>query len=154
VPDRARNDSGIARAVARVVPLRILNGRLRGSLGPAKAKLVAARGDDTIRTRVFDIVRNLDWPALYTGRALQNAFSRQWHGREAELEKSPFAKAAIAPRSSCWGNRALLIDASYVPMRQISSRLSQCFHGRMGLQREKLGHAAFCAHVEKISFKK
>jgi nitronate monooxygenase len=54
----------------------------------AKAKLVAARGDDTVRTRVFDIVRNLDWPALYTGRALQNAFSRQWHGREAELEKS------------------------------------------------------------------
>src|SRR5262249_58930416 len=54
----------------------------------AKAKLVAARGDDTIRTRVFDIVRNLDWPALYTGRVLQNAFSRQWHGREAELEKS------------------------------------------------------------------
>jgi nitronate monooxygenase len=34
----------------------------------AKAKLVAARGDDTIRTRVFDIVRNLDWPAMYTGR--------------------------------------------------------------------------------------
>src|SRR5262245_15149430 len=54
----------------------------------AKAKLVAARGDDTIRTRVFDIVRNLDWPAMYTGRALQNAFSRQWHGRETELEKS------------------------------------------------------------------
>jgi nitronate monooxygenase len=54
----------------------------------AKAKLVAARGDDTIRTRVFDIVRNLDWPAGYTGRALQNPFSRQWHGRETELEKS------------------------------------------------------------------
>ena len=51
----------------------------------AKAKLVAARGDDTIRTRVFDIVRNLNWPAMYTGRALQNA--RQWHGRETELEK-------------------------------------------------------------------
>ena len=54
----------------------------------AKAKLVAASGDDTIRTRVFDIVRNLDWPAGYTGRALQNPFSRQWHGRETELEKS------------------------------------------------------------------
>jgi nitronate monooxygenase len=54
----------------------------------AKAKLVAASGDDTIRTRVFDIVRSLDWPALYTGRALQNAFSRQWHGREAELANS------------------------------------------------------------------
>jgi nitronate monooxygenase len=59
----------------------------------AKAKLVAARGDDTIRTRVFDIVRNLDWPALYTGRALQNAFSQRWHGREADLEKSLPAEA-------------------------------------------------------------
>jgi hypothetical protein len=48
----------------------------------AKARLVAAGGDDTIRTRVFDVVRNLDWPALYTGRALQNAFSRRWHGRD------------------------------------------------------------------------
>jgi nitronate monooxygenase len=63
---------------------------------------VAARGDDTVRTRVFDIIRNLDWPALYTGRALQNAFSRQWHGREAELEKSlpteapRYARAAAA----------------------------------------------------------
>jgi nitronate monooxygenase len=54
----------------------------------AKAKLVGARGDNTIRTRVFDIVRNLDWPVEYTGRALHNTFSRQWHGREAELEKS------------------------------------------------------------------
>jgi len=56
--------------------------------GPAKARIVAARGDDTVRTRVFDIVRSLDWPIPYTGRALQNGFSRQWHGCEAELEKS------------------------------------------------------------------
>jgi nitronate monooxygenase len=40
----------------------------------AKAKLVASRGDDTIRTRVFDVVRSLDWPIEFTGRALRNAF--------------------------------------------------------------------------------
>src|SRR5262249_22403972 len=67
---------------------------------PAKAKLGAARGDDTVRTRVFDIVRNLDWPALYTGRALQNAFSRQWHGRDAELEKSLPAEAQRYTRAA------------------------------------------------------
>jgi nitronate monooxygenase len=66
----------------------------------ARAKLVTARGDDTIRTRVFDIVRSLDWPALYTGRALQNAFSQQWHGREAELEKSLPAEAARYARAA------------------------------------------------------
>jgi hypothetical protein len=66
----------------------------------AKAKLVAAHGDDTIRTRVFDIVRSLDWPVLYTGRALHNAFSRQWHGREAELEKSLPAEAPRYARAA------------------------------------------------------
>jgi nitronate monooxygenase len=54
----------------------------------AKAKVVAALGDETVRTRVFDIIRRLDWPEIYTGRALQNAFSSRWHGREADLEKS------------------------------------------------------------------
>lgn len=69
---------------------------------PAKARILAARGDDTLRTRVFDIARRLDWPAIYTGRALRNDFSRQWHGREAELERSlpaeapRYAKAAEA----------------------------------------------------------
>jgi len=51
----------------------------------AKERLIAAEGDQTIRTRVFDIVRGYDWPERYTGRALTNAFSTHWHGREAEL---------------------------------------------------------------------
>lgn len=57
------------------------------ALGSAamKQRIVEASGDDTIRTRVFDIVRGLDWPEQYTGRAIANAFSATWHGREAEL---------------------------------------------------------------------
>jgi len=51
----------------------------------AKARLVTARGDDTARTRVFDIVRDYAWPAPYTGRALRNAFMDRWHGREDAL---------------------------------------------------------------------
>lgn len=53
----------------------------------AKQRIVEAEGDDTLRTRAFDIVRGLDWPAQYTGRAIANAFSRAWHGREAELSE-------------------------------------------------------------------
>jgi len=34
-PDRAENDFAIVPAVARAVPLRTVNGRLRGWLGPA-----------------------------------------------------------------------------------------------------------------------
>jgi nitronate monooxygenase len=60
------------------------------ALGSDKAKqlLTSARSDDTQRTRVFDIVRELPWPDGYTGRALVNDFSRKWHGNEGELEKN------------------------------------------------------------------
>jgi nitronate monooxygenase len=54
----------------------------------AKRLLTAARSDDTLRTRVFDIVRGLDWPEGYSGRAIANDFSRKWHGRERELEEN------------------------------------------------------------------
>jgi nitronate monooxygenase len=52
------------------------------ALGPdaAKARLVAASGDDTVRTKVFDLARDVDWPSAFTGRVLHNDFSRRWHG--------------------------------------------------------------------------
>lgn len=74
------------------------------ALGPAaaKARLVAGDGDATLRTRVFDIVRALPWPNGFTGRALRNAFTDRWHGREEALraaqpdEQSRYAAAAQA----------------------------------------------------------
>lgn len=51
----------------------------------AKERLVAARGSDTRRTRVFDVVRQYRWPVPYTGRALRNAFLERWDGREEDL---------------------------------------------------------------------
>ncbi len=51
----------------------------------AKARVVAAAGEATLRTRVFDIIRRLDWPAHITGRALANDFSRRWHERERSI---------------------------------------------------------------------
>ncbi len=50
-----------------------------------KQRVAAASGDDTLRTRVFDIGRAIDWPEEYTGRALTNDFSGRWHGDEAGL---------------------------------------------------------------------
>jgi nitronate monooxygenase len=52
-----------------------------------KEKTVASGGDQTAQTRVFDIVRAADWPAIYPGRALRNDFYDRWHGREAALEE-------------------------------------------------------------------
>ncbi|MEM8795187.1 MAG: nitronate monooxygenase [Pseudomonadota bacterium] len=45
----------------------------------AKDKLVEMAGDDTIRTKVFDVARNVDWPWYFTGRVGRNAFSDEWH---------------------------------------------------------------------------
>jgi nitronate monooxygenase len=68
----------------------------------AKARLVGSSGDATVRTQVFDIVRGLQWPAGFTGRAIRNAFTERWHGREDELraaqpdEQRRYASAAQA----------------------------------------------------------
>jgi len=51
----------------------------------AKRRICEARGDETQRTRVFDLVRGLAWPDPYSGRALHNPFMDRWHGRETEL---------------------------------------------------------------------
>lgn len=63
----------------------------------AKQRLLDAGGDDTLRTRVFDTVRDLDWPAPYSGRAVANAFSERWHGNEAALERE-----IVAERDRYW----------------------------------------------------
>jgi len=52
----------------------------------AKQRLVEASAASTLRTRVFDIVRRIDWPKEFSGRAIANDFSARFHGREAELE--------------------------------------------------------------------
>ena len=64
-----------------------------------KARMVAASGDDTLRTTIFDIARGYSWPKEYTGRAVRNRFVEEWHGREdtlvrAEEEHGRYAEAA------------------------------------------------------------
>ncbi|MGI9383098.1 MAG: NAD(P)H-dependent flavin oxidoreductase [Methyloligellaceae bacterium] len=44
-----------------------------------KSQLAAAEGDHTVRTKVFDLARGVDWPWHYTGRVVHNAFSEKWH---------------------------------------------------------------------------
>ena len=56
----------------------------------AKQRVLAASGDDTVRTRVYDIARQRAWPAPYTGRLLRNAFIESWHGREDDLRAAAF----------------------------------------------------------------
>ncbi len=50
--------------------------------------ILGASGDDTIRTTIPDIVRQLNWPRGFTARIHKNAFTQRWHGHEEELEAS------------------------------------------------------------------
>lgn len=52
-----------------------------------------ASGDDTIRTRVVDVVRGYDWPGRYNGRVLRNPFIQKWHGSESALKLETGAEA-------------------------------------------------------------
>lgn len=51
-----------------------------------KRRLVDAMGDQTLRTHVFDTVRGIVWPDGYSGRAIANAFTDKWHGRDGDLK--------------------------------------------------------------------
>ncbi len=51
----------------------------------AKAALVDAQGDDTARSSVFDVARGLDWPTEFTGRVVQNAFSKPFADNPASM---------------------------------------------------------------------
>ncbi len=51
----------------------------------AKQRLVTAKGSETKRTGIFDVVRGYAWPQPYTGRAIRNWFMERWEGREDEL---------------------------------------------------------------------
>ncbi|HEY4454828.1 MAG TPA: nitronate monooxygenase [Pseudonocardiaceae bacterium] len=62
-------------------------------LDPAAGKaLLAARGADTERSRVLDIVRGSGWPARYTARTLGHPLLERWRDREGELATNADAK--------------------------------------------------------------
>lgn len=51
----------------------------------ARETVMAATGDSTCRTGVYDVVRGHRWPAGHTMSVLRNAFTDRWHGAEADL---------------------------------------------------------------------
>ena len=74
-----------------------------------KAATLAAGGDQTEQTRVFDVVRGAPWPARYPGRALRNAFSARWHGNEEALaaDQEVQESAYLATASDDFGTRVV-----------------------------------------------
>ncbi|NVK16626.1 MAG: nitronate monooxygenase [Rhodobacteraceae bacterium] len=58
-------------------------------------RALRATGDDTIRTKVVDVVRGFDWPGCYNGRVLRNPFIQKWHGSEDALKLETGVEAPI-----------------------------------------------------------
>jgi nitronate monooxygenase len=83
--------------------------------------IIKANGDETIRTTVPDIARQLSWPSEFTARVHRNSFVQRWHGREDVLRGSaavegPRYKQAFSEgdpdNAAVWfGEAAGLIDA-------------------------------------------
>jgi nitronate monooxygenase len=98
----------------------------------AKARLVEDGGDATLRTTVFDVVRGIDWPAAFTGRALANQVSESWHGREPELqrrlavERERYAAAAASgdvAQAVVWASEAVDLIRDLPPAAAIVERM-------------------------------
>ncbi|MEM1314409.1 MAG: nitronate monooxygenase [Pseudomonadota bacterium] len=70
----------------------------REAQGPDSAKqaLLRAGGDDTVRSKVFDVARDVNWPWHFSGRVVRNAFLNRWHDDIDGLRASPEAAAAYA----------------------------------------------------------
>lgn len=100
----------------------------------AKQRIAQAQGEDTVRTHVFDIVRGYDWPTGHTGRSLQNAFTRRWHGRDAELqqhiadESKAYAEASAAGNCETavvWAGEAVDLIQHVEPAADLVERIMQ-----------------------------
>ena len=98
----------------------------------AKERIVTARGGDTRRTRVFDIVREHAWPEPYTGRAIRNSFMERWDGREDDLtavlaEEIPAFRAAVregdVETAMVWAGEAVDLISDVAPAAELIRRI-------------------------------
>ena len=97
----------------------------------AKAMVVAASGEETVRTSTIDVVRALDWPEIFTARVMRNDFVNAWHGAEQRLRaaletETPRYQAAIEEAdfsvAAVFAGEAIGLIARVLPAREIVSR--------------------------------
>jgi nitronate monooxygenase len=115
----------------------------------AKQRIAQAAGSETVRTRVFDIVRGYEWPGGETGRALSNAFSRSWHGREGELaiaahSEGPAFLTAVQ-NGDCdtmmvWASEAIDLIKSIEGAGELVSRIAAEAEARLRSVQELTSH--------------
>lgn len=70
----------------------------------AKQRICAAKSGETARSVVFDLSRQIFWPAPFTLRALVNDHARRWMGHEVELLQNASAISAEYAAARAAGN--------------------------------------------------
>ena len=75
----------------------------------AREMLMAASGDETVTTRVFDVAQQYAWPATLPERVLRNDFVNRFDGREDLVDAD--ARAALAEAASTEDYRVAPINA-------------------------------------------
>jgi nitronate monooxygenase len=68
-----------------------------------KDAIVKAGAADTIYTTVLDVGRRIPWPSEFGGRALRNAYTDAWHGKEDEIRADP----PEMPEHAVWAGQAV-----------------------------------------------
>ena len=91
-----------------------------------KAKMVEASGDDTLRSHVFDVARDYPWPKEFTGRAVADAVSEEWHSRLDELAGNAALKARFhgdRPYRPVWAGEGLDMIHAVEPAASVVERI-------------------------------
>ncbi len=97
-----------------------------------RERVIQGSGDATLRTRVFDIVRRLPWPAEFTGRVLRNQFTERWHQDEQGLSEAvdreqPRYSAAVEQAdfdtAAVWVGEGIDLIRDVAPAEEIVGRL-------------------------------
>lgn len=84
-----------------------------------KQAAVAASGDDTVRSSVFDAARGLDWPRPWTLRALRNAFHDRWEGNVTAIGRNERLRHASATAAGDTDVSAVIVGEGVDMVRTI-----------------------------------
>ncbi len=107
--------------------------------------ILQATGDDTIRTTVVDVARQIPWPRDFTARVRRNAFTQRWHGQEDLLEhnvaiEAPRYRQAFAEgdpdNAAVWFGEAAgligTIEPAAVIIERMATEAADLLRGRAG----------------------
>ncbi|MFT5637198.1 MAG: nitronate monooxygenase [Paracoccaceae bacterium] len=93
---------------------------------------LAATGDETVRSSVMDLARDLNWPDRYSARVLQNEFTERWHkdieGLKAATKTVGLAWSAAWMKGDPKGSNTFIGEAAglvhdIVPAAEIMTKM-------------------------------